>query len=159
MDSTPVSQFLESTYPDPPVPLTSKLGREIESKARSVLGPASRASLMPREIHILSARTQEWFRRSREAELGHPLEDLLEKEDEMWASVQDGLREANELILTNRKSGPFVLGARPSYTAFFLVGALESASVTDESVCSRFVKYEGFRGVYEGCKVWMERKD
>lgn len=159
MDSNPISQFLESTYPDLSVPLTSPLGDQISAKARAILGPAARTSLMPREIHILSPRTQEWFRRSREAELGHPLEDLLEKENEMWASVHDGLREVNDLMMTYRQEGPFVLGGKPSYADFFLAGALESARVVDEGTFARFMEWEGFKGMYEGCRVWMENRE
>ena len=82
MDSDPIAQFLESTYPDPPVPLTSELGREIETKARAVVGRAFSTSVMPREIRILSPRAQEYFRRTREAWLGHRLEDLLDADKE-----------------------------------------------------------------------------
>lgn len=90
MDSAPIANFLETTYPDPPVPLTSELGREIEAKGRGVVGPVFRVSVMPREINILSPRAQEYFRRSREASLGHPLEDLLldkEGEEKAWQST------------------------------------------------------------------------
>lgn len=81
MESMKIAQFLESTYPDPPVTLTSELGLEIISKSRDVLGPAFRASIMPREIGILSPRAQEYLRRTREASLGCRLEDKLVEED------------------------------------------------------------------------------
>ncbi|OAF54345.1 hypothetical protein VC83_09450 [Pseudogymnoascus destructans] len=49
----------------------------IELQARSVVGPTFRASVVPREINILSLRSQEYFRRTREAALGRKLEDCL----------------------------------------------------------------------------------
>ncbi|KAJ5512926.1 hypothetical protein N7463_002478 [Penicillium fimorum] len=52
----PVAQLLTSTYLAPPIPLTSKLGREIGTKARSMLGTAIYPLVMPREFHILSSR-------------------------------------------------------------------------------------------------------
>ncbi|KAI9685242.1 MAG: hypothetical protein M1822_004615 [Bathelium mastoideum] len=141
MDSVPIAQFLESTYPDPPVPLTSELGREIEAKARGTVGTAFRVSVMPREIDILSPRAQEYFRRTREALLGHRLEDLLApgKEEQAWSAVDDDMRAVGELLRTRKADGPFVLGAKPSGTDFFIAGSLQSARVVDEGVFQRTV--------------------
>jgi glutathione S-transferase len=159
MDSTPIAQFIESTYPNPPVPLTSQLGREVETKARAVVSTAFRNSVMPREINILSPRSQEYFRRTREAALGHPLEDLLEKEESSWRSLADEIRAVGELMQTNRDKGPFVLGSRPSYTDFFIAGALQCARMVDEGVFQRNIKYSGYAQIYEACLPYMEKKD
>lgn len=161
MDSVPIAQFLESTYPDPPVPLTSELGREIEAKARAVVGTALRTSVMPREIEILSPRAQVYFRRTREASLGHRLEDLLDsdKEEQTWNAVGDGMRAVGELMRTHRADGPFVLGARPSYTDFFITGTLQCARVVNEGVFQRNIKYPEYEEIYEACLPYMEKKD
>lgn len=161
MDSAPIAQFLESTYPDRPVPLKSELGSEIEAKARAVGGAAFRMSVMPREIGILSPRVQEYFRRTREASLGHRLEDLLDpdKEEQVWNAAADGMRAVSELMRTNKADGPFVLGARPSYTDFFITGSLQSARVIDEGVFQRNIKYPGYKGIYEACLPYMEKED
>ncbi|KAJ6186291.1 hypothetical protein N7519_007592 [Penicillium mononematosum] len=137
MDSLPIAQFLESTYPVPPVPLTSELGREIETKARSVLGKAIYSSVMPREIRILSPRSQEYFRRTREASLGHRLEDLLDgdKEDRVWDGVSEVLGAVGDLIRTHNADGPF------------------STRVVDEGVFQRIIKYPGYGEVYE---AWQD---
>jgi glutathione S-transferase len=159
MDSSPIAQFLESTYPEPPVPLTSDLGGEIEAKARAVAGKAFRVSVMPRELGILSPRAQEYFRRTREASLGHPLENLLDKEEQIWNEMGDGMRAVGELMLTHKAEGPFVLGAQPSYTDFFIAGSLQSARVVDEGVFQRNIKYPGYKEIYEACQPYMEKKD
>ncbi|KAK9350997.1 hypothetical protein V1523DRAFT_43634 [Lipomyces doorenjongii] len=161
MDSAPIAQFLESTYPDPPLPLTSELGREIEGKARVVVGAVFSMSLMPREIGILSPRAQEYFRRTREALLGHRLEDLLDpdKEEQGWNAVSDGMRAVGELMRTHKADGWFVLGARPSYTDFFIAGSLQSARMVDERVFQRTIKYPGYGEIYEACLPYMEKKD
>jgi hypothetical protein len=90
MDSVPISEFLEKNYPEPAVLLTSDLGMEIQGKARAVLGPTFRNSIMPREIRILSERGAEYFRRTREEGLGFPLEELLdeEKEGKSWEKIK-----------------------------------------------------------------------
>jgi len=161
MDSAPIAEFLETTYPDPSVPLTSELGREIETQARAVVGPAFGASVMPREIRILSSVSQDYFRRTREASLGHRLEDLLEgdREERCWNAIDDKMRAVSELMQTHRADGPFVLGALPSYTDFFIAGAIQCARVIDERVFQRNIKYAGFKDIYEACLPYMEKKD
>lgn len=159
MDSGPIAQFIESTYPDPPVPLTSELGREIEAKSRAAVGTAFRVSVMPREMGILSLRAQEYFRRTRETTLGHRLEDLLDTEEQSWNAVGDGMRAAGELMLTHKADGPFVLGARPSYTDFFIAGSLQSARMVDEGVFQRIIKCPGYGEIFTACLPYMEKKD
>jgi len=161
MDSNPIAKFLESTYPEPPVPLTSELGREIEVKARAVVGKAFRTSVLAREVGILSLPSQEYFRRTREATLGHSLEDLLDsdKEEQVWSAVSDNMRAVGELMLTHKADGPFVLGAQPSYTDFFIAGSIQSARVVHEGIFQRIIKYRGYEEVYNACIPYMEKKN
>jgi glutathione S-transferase len=158
MDSISIAQFLESTYPDLPVPLTSELGREIESKARTVIGPVFRVAVMPREIEILSPRSQEYFRRTREAAVGCKLEDLLneEKEEMAWRKIEDDMRAIGQLMLTNEKEGNFVLGASPSATDFFIAGSLQAARMVNEGVFERITRDPGHKKIYESCVPYME---
>ncbi|KAH7311274.1 hypothetical protein B0I35DRAFT_357061 [Stachybotrys elegans] len=161
MDSPAIAEFLEATYPTPPLPLTSELGREIETKARRAVAPTFGRSIVPREIHILSPRSQEYFRRTQEARLGQRLEDLCEpaKEKEIWEVMSDKIRAAGELMLTHQADGPFVLGAQPSYTDFFIAGSLQSARMISEDVFQRFHSYPGFMEIYMACAPYLEKKD
>ncbi|KAK8113197.1 hypothetical protein PG984_013723 [Apiospora sp. TS-2023a] len=165
MGSIAIAQFLESTYADqPPVPLTSELGNEIGTRARAAIGPVLTKSLMPREVRILSPRGQEYFRRTREAAIGRPLEELLGDEDgdeeqRRWDAVDEELRALGGLLQTRKSEGPFVLGARPSYTDFFIAGSLQCARTVDEGVFERIVKYPGFKDIYAACQPYMEKKD
>ena len=161
MDSAAIAQFLESTYPEPAVPLTSELGREIEAKSRSIVGRTFGGSIMPREINILSPRSQEYFRRTQEASIGRRLEDVLDlaKEEQDWLAIDPELRAVGELMRTNKAEGPFVLGARPTYTDFFIAGALQSARMVHEDTFQRSAKYPGFKDIYEGCRPYMERNN
>ncbi|KKO99353.1 hypothetical protein THAR02_08538 [Trichoderma harzianum] len=159
MDSKPISEFLESTYPDPSVPLTSELGTEIEAKVRSLFAPTFYRSAMPREVHILSPRAQEYFRRSREGRFGKTLEELLAGEEERWQAVDADRRAVGELMRTNKALGPFILGARPSYSDFFIAGSLQSVKVIDEGVFQRSVDCPGYKEIYEACLPYMEKKD
>ncbi|KAF4450068.1 hypothetical protein F53441_6773 [Fusarium austroafricanum] len=159
MDSIPISEFLEATYPDPPLPLTSELGREIHTRTRSELGPALYTSAVPREILILCPRAQEYFRAKNEARFGCKLEDMFGKEEKAWEGAADKMKELSEMMLTNKNEGPFLLGAQPTYTDFFIAGALQSARTIDEGIFQRCIMYPGFRTIYEACLPWMEKKD
>lgn len=159
VDSTPIAQFIESTYPTPPAPLTSELGREIEAQARAIAGKTFRNSILPREMKILSPRSQEYFRRTREAEFGHPLEDLLDQEEDSWNSVAKAIRTIGELMQTNKADGPFVLGAQLSYTDCFIAGYVQNAKMVDERVFQRLMEDPGHRAIYEACLPYTERKD
>ncbi|KAL4726565.1 hypothetical protein ACLX1H_005452 [Fusarium chlamydosporum] len=139
MDSPIIAEFLELTYPHPPLPLTSQLGEEIAIKARHAIGPAFRISITPRENLILSHRSQDYFRAKNEARLGCKLEDLLEdeKEEKAWEAVGEVLEELN----------------------FFIAASLQSARTVDESVYQRCVQYAGFEKIYKACLPWMQKKD
>lgn len=161
MDSPAIAQFLESKYPNPPLPLTSELGREIEGKSRSIIGRTLSGSIMPREINILSPRAQEYFRRTREASIGRRLEDVLdlEQEERGWLAVDPELRAVGELMRTNKAQGPFLLGEKPTYTDFFIAGALQAARMVDEGTFQRIFKYPGYKDIYEGCQPYMENNN
>lgn len=161
VDSTPIAKFIESTYPDPPVTLTSELGDKIAAQARSNAAKAVRISITPREVDILSPRSQEFFRRTREASLGHPLEDLLdaEKEEQAWESADGAMKALDELMRTNSADGPFILGSKPNYTDFFIAGNLQCARMVDESIFQRLVKYPGQLAIYEACVPYMDKRD
>ncbi|KAK9784049.1 putative GST N-terminal domain-containing protein [Seiridium cardinale] len=160
MGSEPIARFLESTYPSTQVPLTSDLGLAIKTQALTAVGKTFRASMVPREIKILSPRAQEYFRRTREAALGHRLEDLLDvnKEDDAWDAADEGMRAASELIQTHKADGPFILGALPSLDDFFMAGNLQSARMVDEGLFQRHMKYDGFKIIYEACLPYMEKR-
>ena len=161
MESAAISEFIESTYPNPPIQLHSPLGDEIISKATSALGPALRVSILPREMTIISPRAQDWFRKTREAALGHRLEDLLneEKEEKLWKDVQGDFDAVGDLLQTNQKDGPFVMGSSPSYIDFWVVGSLQLMKVVDERSFERFKKHPAYMRLYEACAPFLEKQD
>ncbi|PQE22995.1 hypothetical protein CJF32_00004396 [Rutstroemia sp. NJR-2017a WRK4] len=159
IDSVPIAEFLESTYPEPSLPLKSELGSHIQEQLVPVIGSSLQTSVLARELPILNPRSQEHFRRTYEPLVGHPLEELIHKEEEAWASVDKETRAVGELMLKNRAEGPFVLGEHPSMTDFFIVGLIQCVRVVDEGVFQRLTKYPGFGEIYEACLPFIEKKD
>ena len=163
IESSRIAEFIEITYPNSPIKLKSDLGQSIEAETRKVMtsGPSLLGrSVIPREIKILSPRSQDFFRRTRETTYGQTLESLMhENEDESWAAVHDDLQALSDLIQTNKSDGPFILGANPSYSDFFIAGSLQSVRMIDEGVFQRFAKYSGFMAVYGACQPFMAKRD
>lgn len=163
MDSTPIASFLDSTYPSPPFLPPTNHDTLIQSRARAAVGPAIRISITPRELHILSPRSQEYFRRTREAALGHPLEELIEggKEDEVWQTAEDAMKEVSEMLMGRENEGLFgpLREWRPSQTDFWIAGAMQAARLVDEGVWRRVVAFHGFADVYGECTAWMGKMD
>lgn len=162
MDSASISDFLEKTYPTPPLPLASELAREIQQQAGRTFFNIYTFSLRPREVDILSPRSAEYLGRKMETSLGRPWEDILTdltKEDEVWSTLHESLMHIGRLIETNKADGPFLLGAQPSFADFHLAGALQCARMISEPVFQRHGNYPGFMTLYKACQPWMERKD
>ncbi|CAI6339586.1 unnamed protein product [Periconia digitata] len=161
MDSTPISQFLERTYPNPSLPLSTDWGQEIEKKARGLLGPVLRTSIVPREILILSPRSQDYFRRTREEAFGRRLEELLDegKEEEMGRELDGEMVGVGGMMRRDAGGAGFVFGEEPCYTDFLIAGAMESVRMVDEGIFQRMVKYRGFSDVYTACLPLMEKND
>ena len=162
MDSIPIAQFLETTYPQPSVQLSSEFGDDLWSQCRAIIGKPLFKSTIPREVHILSPRSQEHFRRNLEAGIGCTLEELLpkpEEEDKLWEELDDKIRALSELLQKNRGEGPFVLGKQISYADFCIAGSLQSAKVVHQATFERVTGYEGFAFLHEVCETYMDKKD
>ncbi|KAL1410058.1 hypothetical protein Q8F55_004060 [Vanrija albida] len=156
MDSRAIARWLEDTYPARPITLTSPLSDAVVGLARAA-GMAAQYSLAPREPAVLSPRSRAYFVSMVEGLLGHPLGDLLQKEEAAWAAADEGMKEASELMMRNCQAGPYTEGERPCAADFFVAGAMASARAIHEGTWEREYAYEGFARVYDGLRPLMER--
>ncbi|KAL2071996.1 hypothetical protein VTL71DRAFT_11339 [Oculimacula yallundae] len=161
LESFPIAKFIEKTYPERPVQLTSDFGSEVHSKLDPTIHSIYNAVVLPLEIGVLTPDAEAFFRRTREKTRGYPLEDLLApgKVEQAWKAADDELKAVSELLLTNKDKGPFVLGTEPSYIDFMVAGWLECFKVIDEESFQNVVKLAGFKQIYEACQPFMEKKD
>lgn len=144
MDSLAIAYFLESTYPHPPLQLESSLGDRILADSRRIAGQAFRNSLMPRKLPLLSPSAQDFFRRTREPALGHPIEDLLpsvEEFERVWDGIEGEMKENGEMM--RKGEGRFIEGKRPCWADFCVVGNM---------CCARVVDGEGVFGGWWRCR-------
>jgi glutathione S-transferase len=156
MDSAAISQFIEETYPNPPLQMKSELGDKLVAQIWAELSKTFRESIMPREADILHPRSAEYFRNARGLSPDGRVD--VEKEEEAWKAVDGTMRDIGEAMQTNKAQGPFVLGAVPTYADFVIAGAMQGGRMVDEGVFQRIVKHPGFRDVYEACLPYMEKR-
>jgi glutathione S-transferase len=161
MDSVPIAKFIEENYPEPRLAPWDPASDELVLRMRSSIGPVLQASILPREPHILSPRSQEYFRRTRETQFGVALESLAEgdKEDKAWSAIDADLHTASDVLLAALAKGPFASGDLPGMRDFFVAGSMESARIVDKGVFGRIFAYRGFQDVYKACQPWMEKRD
>ncbi|KAH6641718.1 hypothetical protein F5144DRAFT_600325 [Chaetomium tenue] len=160
MDSLPITHFLNTTYPTPPLSPPTPQTALLEAQLRAVAGPPTFRSVVPRELRILAPRAQEYFRRTREPGLGGlRVEDLLRGEEEAWEGAREGLEKVDGVVreLRERGGGRFVGGERPGVVDFLVAGGLRSMWTVEEGLLERYRGMEGILGVYEACLPWMER--
>lgn len=157
MYSSNVYRFLEATYPDPQLPVSSELGHDIESQINEATRLAFSKLVVPSVHIILPRRTLEAMYNG-PAERGRPTHsaaDMEENADTLKAMMCDQI----EALLNHQNDGPFLMGAQPCHTDFFLVAILACAKVVDEEIFKRLAKYPLFGKPYEACLPFMKKKD
>lgn len=157
MDSPAIAEFIETTFPSPPVIMSSELGTEVEARARATGSKVMVSAVLPREVDILAPRAAQWFRSTREASLGRTLEEQLATEDEAWAAADAQLREVSDLLERNKDKGPYILGKDISYADMFIAGANQSTRMVHEGSFERFMAYPGFERIYRALEPLMEK--
>lgn len=127
-DSFEIALYLEETYPQRPSLFGGEGGkaaaRFVEGYAQTLLHPA----LMPfvvMPIHdLLPEKDKAYFRQSREARFGKPLEEVAESADRAMLSAR--LEPLRHML----KFQPFLGGDAPLFADYIVFGALQWARVT-----------------------------
>ena len=119
-DSIPIAEYLDKTYPDTPKAFPhSTIALQTAFTAAFVNNLSALWNFMVPATHsILTPRSQEYFRRTREKSYGKALEDIAPKgeaADAEWARFRDELGKADVWYAKNGGQGPFLLGATPSW--------------------------------------------
>lgn len=114
-ESALIAQYLDNAYPDTPKlfpPGTAPLQHafiDVHTRMISALMPFA----IPKSNSILNRRSEEYFRRTREAIFGMKLEDLVPKGEErerQWAKVQADFARIDSWYQKGKDDGPYLLG-------------------------------------------------
>ncbi len=147
-DSFAIAVYLEETYPDLPTLFGGEGGRAaarfIERWSLSAVHPHVVTTALL-DIHaMLSPQDQAYFRQSREARFGRPLEEVAAGRDEARATLHAALEPLRSMLAVQ----PFIGGERPLFSDYIVAGAFQWLRVVSR-----------FRVLEEGdpVSVWFER--
>ena len=128
-DSWVIANYLEDTYPDRPSLFGGAGGRAMARMLNWWGDIAVVGGIFPMIVadipNKLAEADAEYFRRSREARFGKPLEDVTATRDQAVTAFR---RSLDPLRLT-LKSQPFLGGERPNYADYIVFGGFQWARV------------------------------
>ncbi|MDI7861072.1 glutathione S-transferase family protein [Rhizobiaceae bacterium n13] len=132
-DSFDIALYLDETYPDRPTLFGGEGGkamaRFVESYSLTVLHSAI-TRIAVKNIHdIIDHDDQVYFRKSREARLGMPLEEVAAARDEEISAFPAKLQPLRQML----KVQPFIGGDGPLFADYIVFGALQWLRITSGS--------------------------
>ncbi|KFY02776.1 hypothetical protein O988_01925 [Pseudogymnoascus sp. VKM F-3808] len=164
MHSRTIAARLEELYPEPSLHLDSPIMSRIYGIQGKHIMPVYGLWIPLVSANILNPRSKEYYDRTREADEGMTLPELLAKtearEEEAWESARTGLRELGGLLEENAE-GPFFMGSVAGYADLVVLSWLEFYKRIDkERLFDKVVTMEPSLGrLYEAGKQWLERND
>ena len=122
-----IAEYLEETYPTPSIfpQGTKSLQHAFQFSFEQIFAqirPFILPSIIPK---LVTQRSQEYFRRTKEISLGRPLVVPVGAERaEQWAKFRDGMNKIDGCFAKTDTKGLFVMGDTISWADFFISGYL-----------------------------------
>ncbi|KAI0754885.1 hypothetical protein C8Q80DRAFT_1216681 [Daedaleopsis nitida] len=132
-ESALIARYLEKTYPEPALipPETRALNAAFRAVFDEVImTPDLFAIMIPGVFKMINAASQPYFRVTREARLGKPLEELApagsDTRAKHWAGIKGAYHQIAEWLLEGAEGsgGAFFGGSRPCYADITVAGFL-----------------------------------
>lgn len=147
-DSFAIAEYLEETYPEQPSLFGGEGGRAlcrfVEAWSQNVIHAAISRMAVHEIWELLDPEDQPYFRESREARLGKPLEVMAAGSAEEVAAFEAKLEPLRALL----KRQPFLGGEGPLFADYIVFGALQWL---------RIVSTRWPLGPEDGVTDWFER--
>ncbi len=129
-DSWAIAEYLDATYPDRPSLFGGESGRALtrfyNNWANGVLLPKLVGCII-KDVHdCLHEGDKAYFRETREARFGRPLEEVVENFDENLQAFRQSLGPLRATL----KEQPYLGGASPLYADYSVFGVLQWARCT-----------------------------
>lgn len=133
-DSFQIALYLEETYPFAPSLFGGEGGkamtRFVEGYSQSTIHPAVTAIALMDIYNMLAPVDQAYFRKSREAYFGKPLEDVSPDRDIAITAFREKLQPLRHML----RFQPFIGGQSPLFGDYIVFGALQWLRVSTGSV-------------------------
>ena len=161
MESKCIALALEPFFPEPCAYLDSPVLKQVEA-ARAATFTALIPVLVPRmPVECWAGPTIAFGIEARTKTFGMPLHELEARfgGEPAWQKAMSGLQRLAD-ILNYDLSGPFCLGATPSYADFLIVAFLEWCRCAGGGCFERIVGFDkAFLELYIACDPWLRRND
>ncbi|CAG9976198.1 unnamed protein product [Clonostachys byssicola] len=163
MDSKHISALLEERHPEPSIHLDPELYARLIEQLKGGMGSLTTVYVTQVPARLLSERSVEFFKRTREEMLGMTLEEYAKSvpRDEAFAKAAPYLQKITGML--QEKEGPFFKGEQASYTDFVWAGVLLFFKVQGDETFEDFMKSTGDRTVHEkfleALSPWTKRHD
>lgn len=132
-DSWNIAEYLEDTYGDRPSlfgsPAAKGLSRFIGSWADLNLQPLILRAIIQDVYEAIDDRDRAYFRASREARFGRPLEEMFDAADSARAALTGALEPIRSTLVRQR----FLSGDQPTYSDYIVCAALQWARLVRAS--------------------------
>lgn len=133
-DSFQIALYLEETYPFAPSLFGGEGGkamaRLVEGYSQTTIHPAVTAIALMDIYNMLAPADQAYFRQSREAYFGKPLEEAFPDREAAIAAFPAKLQPLRHML----RSQPFIGGQSPLFGDYIVFGALQWLRVSTGSV-------------------------
>lgn len=128
-DSWEIACYLEKAYPDSPSlfpgPAARSLSLFFKLWCEKELHPLLLRGLLLDVYHRVHPQDADYFRQSREARLGKPLEDVVVPPE----ALRDPLHAALQPVRGTLESSPYLSGEQPAFADYILFGTFQWARV------------------------------
>lgn len=162
MDSWEIAQELEKQYPSPNLQLDSPVREKYIDHLREVFPSILPQFALGVPTRILKDVNMEYWRRTREAFLGMPLEKYVAEGggETGYKNAAPALQKMTALLKENTE-GPFFLGKTISYVDFIHAGVLVMFRQLGDDVYQPLLEATGdpelHRTFLEALQPWLER--
>ena len=155
-DSAAIAKYLDETYPETPKLFpagTDALQHAFTDLAWPAVGLPLYLCSMLGCLRVLNPPSQAFWRTSREARFGKPLEELAT--EETWASFVAGLGKVKAVLETNGNTGGFFMGETLTFVDLQVASTLVWVKVIDGEMWDRIAglddgKWERYLDQFSG---------
>lgn len=163
MDSQPIAEKLEATYPEPSLHLETGLhdeALEITFELMWLIFPDV-LHLLPKKI--LNEPSASWFAEDRKRRFGMTLDEMAELKggEKAWPAVVQSMERLRQfLTVRKRDEGPFIMGSTPCYGDLCVVALFESLQTVSVEMYEKVVAFcREFGDLHEAGKKWARQMD
>jgi glutathione S-transferase len=125
-DSWVIAEYLDASYPAPPLfdsPQARAYCRWVHSWMERVIHPLVVPLILEDVIRVLHPGDVDYFKRTREASFGKPLDQVCDRSPQAWTNLSRALSPVRQVLREN----PYISGNSPAFGDYIVFGTFQWA--------------------------------